>query len=202
MQKAIFLDRDGVINELICNDDLGVIESPFKPEQLHLLPGAAKAISMINNLGFKAIVITNQPGIARGYFTEEILNRINAKMKRELAREGASLDAVYYCPHLPEGRVAEYNTVCDCRKPKPGLILQAAQDFDISLPDSYMIGDSAIDIEAGTKAGCHPVLLGGLKCGICRMMEKRGCQPYFIAANLLEAVTVIKLNMERKDKTD
>lgn len=148
-QKAIFLDRDGTINKMV-----GFIT---KPEQFELLPGVAKAIKAINKSGYLAIVITNQPVIARGDCTFEQLQTIHNKMETELGKEGAFVDAIYVCPHHTDkgfsGERPEYKCDCDCRKPKPGLLLQAAKDFNIDLSQSYMIGDSDRDVKAGKNAG-------------------------------------------------
>ena len=148
-QKAIFLDRDGTINKMV-----GFIT---KPEQFELLPGVAKAIKAINKSGYLAIVITNQPVIARGDCTFEQLQTIHNKMETELGKEGAFVDAIYVCPHHTDkgfsGERPEYKCDCDCRKPKPGLLLQAAKEFNIDLSQSYMIGDSDGDVRAGENAG-------------------------------------------------
>ena len=149
-QKAVFLDRDGTINQYV-----GFLT---RPEQLELIEGAAEAIKMINKSGYLAIVVTNQPVIARGDCTWEELQVIHNKMETELGKEGAFVDAIYICPHHPdkgfEGERPEYKFDCDCRKPKTGLLVQAAQDFNIDLSQSYMIGDSDSDVKAGVAAGC------------------------------------------------
>jgi histidinol-phosphate phosphatase family protein len=140
VHKAVFLDRDGTIAR----------DVPYcsRPEDFELLPGAAEGIKLLNEHGFKVVLVTNQSGIARGYFTEEMLARIHDKMKKELARHGGHIDAVYYCPHHPDDN-------CDCRKPKPKMVLQAARDLDIDLSQSYVIGDAEIDIELARQAGCR-----------------------------------------------
>ena len=149
-QKAIFLDRDGTINK-----SNGFIT---KPEQFELLPGAAEAIKKINKSGYLAIVVTNQPVIARGDCTFEELAEIHEKMETELGKEGAFIDGLYFCPHHTDkgfpGERTEYKCDCGCRKPKTGLFLQAAKDFNIALSQSYMIGDSENDVIAGDTAGC------------------------------------------------
>lgn len=148
-QKAIFLDRDGTINKMV-----GFVT---KPEQFELIDGAAEAIKAINKSSYLAIVVTNQPVIARGDCTFEELQTIHDKMETELGKAGAFVDAIYVCPHHTdkgfEGERPEYKSNCDCRKPKPGLLLQAAKDFNINLRESYMIGDSHRDVEAGENAG-------------------------------------------------
>lgn len=154
-QKAVFLDRDGTINKYV-----GFLT---KPEQFELIEGAAEAIGKINKSGYLAIVVTNQPVIARGDCTWEELQQIHDKMETELGKEGAFVDAIYICPHHPdkgfEGERPEYKFDCNCRKPKPGLLIQAAKDFNIDLSQSIMIGDSERDIEAGEAAGCKAILI-------------------------------------------
>lgn len=154
-QKAIFLDRDGTINKYV-----GFLT---KPEQFELLPGVAEAIKWINKSGYLAIIVTNQPVIARGECSWKELQKIHDKMEMELGKEGAFLDGIYICPHHKdkgfEGERPEYKFDCDCRKPKPGLLLQAAKDFNIDLAQSYMIGDSVSDITAGKNAGCKDSIM-------------------------------------------
>ena len=150
-QKAIFLDRDGTINKYV-----GFLTSPG---QFELIEGTAEAIKRINESGYLAIVVTNQPVIARGDCTWEELQTIHDKMETELGKVGAFLDGIFICPHHPdkgfEGERPEYKHECDCRKPAPGLLLKAAKDFNIDLSQSIMIGDSERDIEAGKAAGCR-----------------------------------------------
>ncbi|MBQ4058405.1 MAG: HAD-IIIA family hydrolase [Lachnospiraceae bacterium] len=159
-QKGIFLDRDGTINRYV-----GFLR---KEEEFELLPGVAKAIKLINKSGYLAIVVTNQPVIARGEVTWEGLEEIHNKMETELGKQGAYLDGIYFCPHHPhkgyEGEIPELKIDCDCRKPKPGLLLRAAEDLNIELERSYMIGDSDSDVEAGKAAGCKTIKIeeGGL----------------------------------------
>ena len=154
-QKAIFLDRDGVINKHI-----GFLR---KSEEFELIPGAIEGIKAINKSGYLAIVVTNQPVIARGECTFEELQKTHDKMETELGKEGAFVDAIYICPHHKdkgfEGERSDYKFDCGCRKPKPGLLLQAAKDYNIDLSQSYMIGDNLTDIEAGRNAGCKDCVL-------------------------------------------
>ena len=155
-QKAIFLDRDGTINKYV-----GYLRTP---EQFELLEGVGEAIRKINLSGYLAIVVTNQPVIARGEVTVDGLQQIHNKMETMLGKEGAYLDGVYYCPHHPDkgfaGEVEELKVVCECRKPKAGLLLKAAKDFNIDLSQSWMIGDSENDVLAGKNAGCKTALIG------------------------------------------
>ena len=155
-QKAVFLDRDGTINKYI-----GFLRNI---NDFELLPGAAKAIEKINLSGYLAIVVTNQPVIARGEVTFAELSEIHNKMETLLGREGAFIDKIYFCPHHPHkgyaGEIPELKTACDCRKPKPGMLLQAAKDFNIDLSQSWMVGDGENDVTAGKAAGCKTALIG------------------------------------------
>jgi D,D-heptose 1,7-bisphosphate phosphatase len=141
--KAAFIDRDGTINR----------DVPYcsRPEDFELLPGVGEGIRILKESGYKIIVVTNQSGIARGYFTEEILVNIHDKMRNDLAIYKASIDAIYYCPHHPDDD-------CDCRKPKPKMILDAARDLNIDISNSYVIGDTKADIDMGIRAGCKKSL--------------------------------------------
>ena len=155
-QKAIFLDRDGTINKYV-----GFLKNI---DDFELIDGVAPAIRKINESGYLAIVVTNQPVIARGEVSFEKLEEIHNKMETLLGKEGAYLDAIYYCPHHPhkgyEGERPELKIDCNCRKPKPGMLLKAAEDFNIDLSQSWMIGDGENDVRAGINAGCKTVLLG------------------------------------------
>lgn len=193
--KAIFLDRDGVICEMVYNPEFGTIDSPLNPEEFKLLPGVAEALKLFKKMGFLTVVVSNQPVVAKGKTSLPLLEKIDKKMKRELAEKKAQLDAVYYCLHHPDPRqvkVKKYLKNCNCRKPKPGLILKAAKDLNISLPKSYMIGDGLTDIQAGKRAGCKTVFIGSLKSYYCEAMQKLKLKPNFAAKNLLEAAEIIK----------
>lgn len=154
-QKAIFLDRDGTINKYV-----GFLRNI---NDFELIDGVAEAIRKINESGYLAVVVTNQPVIARGEVSFEELEEIHNKMETLLGKEGAYLDAIYYCPHHPhkgyEGERPELKIDCDCRKPKPGMLLKAAADFNIDLSRSWMVGDGENDIQAGINAGCKTALL-------------------------------------------
>ena len=168
-QKAIFLDRDGTINKYV-----GFLRNI---DDFELIDGVAEAIRKINESGYLAIVVTNQPVIARGEVSFEELEEIHNKMETLLGKEGAYLDAIYYCPHHPhkgyDGERPELKIECDCRKPKPGMLLKAAEDFNIDLSKSWMIGDGENDVKAGINAGCKTALIGQGKENIGQLVSEK-----------------------------
>jgi D,D-heptose 1,7-bisphosphate phosphatase len=174
MNKAVFLDRDGTMAEDVhyCS----------RSDDFKLFPSTGQAIKQFKDMGFVVIVITNQSGIARGYFTEDTLAEIHSKMMRELAQDGVQLDAIYYCPHHPDAN-------CECRKPKPKLILRAAKDFDLDLACSYMIGDLQSDIALGKAAGCKTLLISKQESEAPKDWID---QPDAIVPDLLEAVKIVR----------
>lgn len=183
---AVFLDRDGTINE-----DVSYLSNVA---DLRILPNAAQAIKKINQTGLKAIIVTNQSGIARGYLNEKILNDIHDSLKGLLAQSGAKLDGIYFCPHHPE-------ECCACRKPETAMIKAAASDFDIDLSRSFMIGDKTSDIYLGHKAGLITILtLTGSGRETLEEMEKKGEKADYVARDLLEAVEWIIMNIGNKER--
>lgn len=175
-QMAVFLDRDGTINK-----DVGFLNDI---EQMELLPKAAEAVRKINESGYMAILVTNQPVIARGEVSFAELNQIHNKLETLLGEKGAYLDAIYFCPHHPdkgfEGEVKELKIICDCRKPKPGMFYQAAADYHINLAESYMIGDAGRDMQAGQTAGCHTIYIGD-STGLVPQEADRVCSDLYTA---------------------
>jgi len=165
---------------------------PASPEQVQLLPGAARAVRMLREAGFRIVVVTNQSGVARGLLTELDLAAVNDRLRELLADEGAHIDALYYCPYHPEGTVAAYRRESTWRKPNPGMLLQAAEDLCIDLSRSWMVGDSVRDVVAGRRAGCRTILLTAEAEVDCPEAD-------FTAADVLEAAEII-LKATRKDK--
>src|SRR5581483_7237156 len=145
MNRAVFLDRDGVVIE-----DPGYLTDP---EGVVLLPGVLEALARLRADGWRLVVVSNQSGIARGMLTEERLAEIQARLAELLAAGGVTLDGIYYCPHHPQGNVAAYRRECDCRKPAPGMLLQASRDLDLDITSSWMVGDKYSDAAAGRAAG-------------------------------------------------
>jgi len=151
MRKAIFLDKDGtLIEDVPYNCDVRMIR---------LMPGASEGLRRLQVAGYALIVVSNQPGVAHGFFPTDALRQVEMTLGALLQDERVRLDGFYYCPHHPKGRVTAYAAVCDCRKPSPGLLIQAASDYGIDLRASWMIGDILHDVEAGRRAGCRTILI-------------------------------------------
>lgn len=188
-RRAVFLDRDGVINSYVYHQEFGTVDSPSNPEEFHLLPGVRDSIGRLHRLGLLVVVVSNQPGIAKRKFTQEILDATTEKMKKLC---DGRIDAVYYCLHHPKAVDKRFECDCGCRKPKPGLLWEAAEEWDIDLPASVMIGDGLTDVMAGQRAGTHTILISAKKCYICAAMSEYGVTPDFCASTLPEAVTFIE----------
>jgi len=191
MSQAVFLDRDGVINELVYYEEQGIVDSPFTIEQLKLFSWSDKAIKKLSEAGYKIVIVSNQPGIAKGHLSWRTFEKIRKKMRRELTKQGAFIDGEYYCFHHPDAIVESLRTNCECRKPNPGLLLEAAMELNIDLHQSWMIGDGLTDMKAGKSAGCKTILVGKMKCELCRLMDDEDAKPDAIASNLLEAASII-----------
>ena len=168
MKKVIFLDRDGVINV-----DVNYL---YRIEDLTFMPGALEALALAVRAGYELIVVTNQSGVARGYYTEADVKKLHAYMGAKMAEQGAPVLQFYYCPHHEKGTVPVYTKVCDCRKPKPGMILKAMEDYSIDRAKSFMIGDKTSDVEAAHRAGLDGYLFEGdnLLPFMRSILEERG----------------------------
>jgi D-glycero-D-manno-heptose 1,7-bisphosphate phosphatase len=190
--RAVFLDRDGVINTLVYHMEQGIIDSPFTVAQFGLLPRVGEAVKRLRDMGYKCVLVSNQPGIAKGHLTGATFKKIREKMEKELAQHGAFLDGQYYCFHHPEAVVAKMRVACDCRKPNPGMLLKAAEEMHLDLTHSWMVGDNLTDVKAGQRAGVRTILLGNMKCELCRHLNEENSRPEAICADLLEATKVIE----------
>ncbi len=181
-RPAVFIDRDGTLTE-----EVGYVNHPSR---LRLLPRSAEAIRRLNAAGIAAVVVTNQAGVARGYFSEEVLGAVNTALVDQLKEEGAHLDAIYVCPHHPTEGVAPYRMVCGCRKPKPGLLVRAAADHGLDLGRSTLVGDKPSDLVAARAVGARSVLvLTGY--GLGEWEYRRAAFPVapdHVAGDLLDAV--------------
>ncbi|HKO60566.1 MAG TPA: HAD family hydrolase [Pyrinomonadaceae bacterium] len=185
MKTAVFIDRDGTLSE-----EVGYINHP---ERFRLFPYTAEAIKRLNDNGWLAIVTTNQAGVARGYFSEEMIQTVHKAMEEELAAAGARLDAIYYCAHHPSVGEPPYRFDCDCRKPKPGLITRAINDLKIDVANSWMVGDRYSDIELARNAGVKSAfVLSGYGRGEWEHQRQSWTeQPDMVAENLLQVVSNI-----------
>ena len=183
-QKAVFFDRDDTLIS-----DSGYMKHP---EQINLLPGAAETLIQLKKMGYLLVVVTNQSGVARGILTENELDEIHQELKRQLAAEGAEIDKLYYCPYHPDGAVKDFSVESNLRKPNAGMFFQAEEDLDIDLTQSWMIGDSYRDIQAGKAAGCHTILVD--VPGKVREKKPNDAEPDRKAVNLREAVNIIRMH--------
>lgn len=185
---AVFLDRDGVLNEIVFNEDAEQMDSPLKLSEFELLPNVSDAIKTIQQKGYYVFIVTNQPAAAKGKTTLGMLYDINTHFVELMKEQGAELDDVFMCPHFPKELPMTKETflieTCDCRKPKPGLLLRAKEKYNIDWENSYMVGDSYTDIQAGVAAGVKTAFIGGFKCDTCKRLE--GNQPDVIVPDVFE----------------
>ncbi len=175
-KKACFLDRDGVINE--------EVNYLYEPEKVAIIPGVSEAIKILKRHGFLIIVVTNQAGVARGYYKEKDIHAVHTRIEQILDADGAGVDAFYYCPHHPE-----FDAECECRKPSPGMLLKAAGQYDIDLSQSFMVGDRIKDIEAARNAGCAAAYLVKTGHG-SKEIENNDVSGISVAEDLLDAVKI------------
>ncbi len=187
--KAMFLDRDGTLNEMIYYKNHGLFDSPLLPSQIKLIDGSNEFVNRAKDLGFKIIVVSNQPGIAKGTLTIEILEEINKELLDKIGV--GKIDDVFICPHHPIGLLdsqSKYVIDCECRKPKPGMILDAAKKYNIDLSKSWMVGDGITDVQAGSAAGCKTMLIANIKVEHLAKLEQKSVWPDIVVRNLFEAI--------------
>ena len=190
--RAVFLDRDGTVNE-----EVGYVNHL---ERFTLLPRVGEAIRLLNQNGLKAVVITNQSGVARGYFPESLVHLVHQKMQDLLKKDGAHLDGIYYCPHHPDVGAPPYRQKCRCRKPEPGLIEEAVKELNLDLRSSYMIGDRGVDVEFAHRVGAKGILvLTGYGKGEWEYWGRQWKEsPEYVAQDLFEAVRWILLQESKR----
>lgn len=179
--RALFIDRDGTL--------VHPGHYPSRPEQVRLYDGLGPELQALQQAGFRLVVITNQAGIARGYFTEADLRLMHDHLTHELKQLDVSLDAIYHCPHHPAGAISELAIRCDCRKPQPGMLLRAAADLELDTYSSWFVGDILDDVEAGNRAGCRTILVD---LGTEKSPELDIRRPDYVARNTLHALQIIK----------
>jgi D-glycero-D-manno-heptose 1,7-bisphosphate phosphatase len=185
MKRAVFVDRDGTLNRMVYDETHGLFDSPRRPDQVQLKPGAGGFIQALRRAGFVVVVVTNQPGLAKGTLTMSELEAVNTRLRELLLQEGEVWDALVYCPHHPTGNVEKYRLDCDCRKPKPGLLMRVARELDLDVTKSWMVGDGLVDIQAGRAAGCRTILVTQLKLEqVERFFTLDNSMPEFIEPDL------------------
>ena len=164
-QRAVFVDRDGTLNEMVYDETHGLLDSPRLPSQVKMIRGAGVFLRRLKQAGYLVVVVSNQPGLAKNTLTEERLAAVNRALARQLEREGDSWDEIRCCPHHPRGsgRKNRHVKKCACRKPAPGLLLEAARERGVDLKKSWMVGDGLNDVQAGKAAGCRTLLVTRLK---------------------------------------
>lgn len=196
--RAVFLDRDGVINSYVYHPEFGTVDSPSRPADFVLIPGAGEAIARLNKLGLMVVVVSNQPGVAKRKFSLTQLDGITRRMRGLVRRCGGVIDHVSYCLHHPQAALPAYRRECGCRKPQPGLLLAAAKQFQINLPESYMVGDGIMDVVAGHSVGATTLFCSSLRCYVCEELGRHNARPDFLVRDLAQAAEVID-NLETGD---
>jgi D-glycero-D-manno-heptose 1,7-bisphosphate phosphatase len=198
-RRAVFLDRDGVLNDLEYNPEEGRAGSPLSAKQLRVHLYAGDSVRKIKELAFKAILVSNQPGVAKRQLAYSEFEKMNAMVRGELARRGGALDGEYYCLHHPDALVKKYKADCECRKPKPGLLLRAAKENGVDIGSSFFVGDSLDDVKAGKGAGCKTILLGHVTTFLTRLMEEQDAQPDYMLPSLKQVPDLLA-DIDRETK--
>lgn len=183
---AVFLDRDGTINE-----EVGHLDSL---EKLRIFPAAFEAVRMLNESGMRVIVVTNQSGVARGFFNEAFVETVHEQIRKRFREKGAFIDYFYYCPHHPTEGIGEYRVECGCRKPEPGMLLRASAELGVDLPSSYVVGDTARDVELAARCSAAGILV---KTGYGMETALSGIEPVYIAEDILDAARWILEDRDR-----
>lgn len=195
MNKGFFIDRDGIINELVFDAVEGIVRTPLTPDEVKFTPGIFDLLKKTKRMGYENIVISNQPNIGLTRMKKHAFEKLSARIRGSLRREGIKLDGEYYCFHHPYAKVKQYRKKCSCRKPGVGLFKQAEKDHDIDLKKSWMIGDGVHDVIAGQKAGCRTILLTNpLESEYMKILQERlrGVKPDHVVKNLREATKLFR----------
>jgi D-glycero-D-manno-heptose 1,7-bisphosphate phosphatase len=183
---AVFLDRDGTLNEMVYDPTHGLLDSPRRPAQVRAVAHAKELLQELREMGFLIVLVTNQPGISKGTLTLDELHAVNLELSKALAP--SRWDTLEFCPHHPE-----FGLICGCRKPLPGMIFKAAQEHGVDLESSWMVGDGLVDVQAGKAAGCRTILLSKLKLNLIeRFFDLEGAEPDFVVRDLLEVLRCIR----------
>jgi len=190
--KAVFLDRDGVINDLVSYSEEGIIDSPNSQKQFKIIDGVGKALTQLKKIGFLLILISNQPGIAKGKYNFGEFKKIKQKMEKSLKQYKIILDGQYYCLHHPDATKLKYKKKCKCRKPQNKMILDAIKDYDIDLTKSFVVGDGLVDMQLAQNSKCRGIFIGNINSTVTKLFLEKKIKPYYIAHDLLEAANHIK----------
>ena len=183
---AVFLDRDGTLNEMVYDQTHGLLDSPRRPDQVRPVAYAKQLLQELREMGFLIILVTNQPGIAKGTLTLDELHSVNQALSKALSP--SCWDALEFCPHHPE-----FGPGCGCRKPMPGMLLRTAREYGVDLESSWMVGDGLVDVQAGKAAGCRTILISKLKVNLIeRFFDLEGAEPDFVVRNLAEVLGCIR----------
>ena len=195
-RPAVFLDRDGTLNEMVYDETHGIVDSPFTPDRMVLKRQAGAFVAALNRLGYLCLVVTNQPGLAKGTLTLDRLADMHERMESLLEARDAHLDGIYFCPHHPDpgsAGPAELAVACSCRKPEPGLIVEAAERHGVDLGRSFMVGDGVVDVEAGRRAGVTTILVAKMQAELLeRMADRPDARPDCVAQDLEGALQHIQ----------
>jgi D-glycero-D-manno-heptose 1,7-bisphosphate phosphatase len=187
MKRAVFLDRDGVLDELILNPDTGEFEPPHRPEEVRLCPHTTPSLRELQSAGYELFLVSNQPDYAKGKVSLDMLRKTHERFISLVASDGIVFRDIYYCYHHPEGIVKEYSYVCECRKPKPFFLLKASEEYSLDMAKSWMVGDRDVDVQCGQAAGVRTILIDEPKSA-----DRRGnSSPDFIVKDISEATKII-----------
>src|SRR5579864_6701143 len=195
--KAILLDRDGVVNELVINPEEGIVDSPNSSEQFRMIKDSIKAMKILSKLGYKLIIISNQPGIAKGQYDLPEFLKMKKKLETELANNKVMLSGQYYCLHHPNAKMVKYKKKCQCRKPGTKLFFDAIKEHNIDSKKSFLIGDGITDMQLAKRAKCRAIFIGNISSTITKVFHEKKVNPFYISHDLLEAANYIK-KIEKK----
>lgn len=170
----------------------GYVDTPSTPQQFKIIKGVTRAIYIAKKLGYKIIIISNQPGIAKRYYSKNTFRIITKKMHSELEKANVTLDDEFYCFHHPDAKLRAYRKICSCRKPRTGLIEIAVSRYKLDLKNSYFVGDGIIDMEAAKKIGCKSIFVGNVNSTMSMIFKRKKIEPLYVAHNLLDAINFIK----------
>lgn len=192
MEKAVFVDRDGVINEMVYSQEHGFVDSPFRLSQFKIINGVPKAISLLKSLGFKIIIVSNQPGIAKKHYTEKTFESMRKKLHQILDKYDISVDDEFYCLHHPNAKIKKYRKTCNCRKPGISMIKVATTKYDIDINKSYVIGDGIVDMEMAKKIKCKSIFVGNINSTVLAIFKDKKLSPDYVVKDLFEAAKLIE----------